>query len=437
MAPVAVARLVSLADNAVKHSLTGFLSTSTPRVRLLPVTQALELFSKKKSIGITKAVFGLLQNDAIVPGFSPVGEYMLYPCLSEIRVSTRPNHAIVPCEFQEKESGETCPSCPRTALRQQEEKAAKYDITFLVGFEIEIVFMSRAKNPNGFSYGEIPVNEGGHSWSNARALQSDALMDMFDAIFSALSASGITLQQFHPESGPGQYEFILPPLPPLQAVDSLLLARETIAHIAANHNLRATLIPKTSPLQPGTGAHTHISLEPAHHWHSFYAGVLKHLRAISAFTYPNDASYERVVDGVWAGSTWVCWGTQNRETPLRRIEGSHFEIKCMDGLANMYLALAAIIGAGLQGVINKQPLEMQDCLADPAQLLPAERVGLGIEQQFPRSIKTALWALEDDIEMKEILGEVVEVYRAVKWEEAKILSEMDDEERRRWLIERY
>ena len=84
-------------------------------------------------------------------------------------------------------------------------------------------------------------------------------------------------------------------------------AKEIIQSAAANAGMRATLLPKPSPQAIGTGAHVHISLTPAHQWERFYAGVLKHMRAIAAFTYSNDASYERVADGVWAGSTWIAW----------------------------------------------------------------------------------------------------------------------------------
>lgn len=404
---------------------------------MLPIKQALKLFSAHKSIGITKAVLGLLQLDVAAPGFSATGEYSLYPCLEGLRLGTRNNTGIVQCEFQEKVTNEEVLICPRTLLRRQVEKAAGHGIEYLVGFEVEIVFVSRRKVDGGFSYNDIPVNEGVHSWSNARALQNDNLVDFFEEIFTKLENAGIELEQFHPESSPGQYEFILGPLPPLQAVDTLLATREIIIISAANAGMRATLIPKPKPETCGTGAHVHISMTPSKHWRSFYAGILKHLRAISAFTYSNDASYERVVDGVWAGSTWVCWGTQNRETPLRSIDGPHFEMKCMDGLANPYLALAAILGAGLQSVEDKKPLTMKDCLDDPASLSAEKRKEFGIKDNFPKGIEEALDALEADTQLCEILGPATDVYARVKRAENEMLKGMEPDERRNWLIERY
>ena len=209
------------------------------------------------------------------------------------------------CEFQKKD-GEELPICPRTSLRKQVEKAGTHGVEFLVGFEIEIVFMSKNIKDGEFEYGGIPIDEG-HAWSTAQALHSDHLMDVMETIFERMERAGLILEQFHPESSAGQFEFILAPLSPVLAVDALLAAKEIIQSAAANAGMRATLIPKPVPQATGTGAHIHISLTPAHYWEMFYAGVLKHLRAIAAFSYSNDASYERVADGVWAGSTWITW----------------------------------------------------------------------------------------------------------------------------------
>lgn len=177
---------------------------------------------------------------------------------------------------------------------------------FLAGFEIEVVFFKKEIKDGEFNYGGMPIDEG-HAWSTAAALRSNDLMDVLETIFEKFEKAGLTLEQFHPESSPGQFEFILGPLPPVLAVDGLCAAKDIIQSAAANAGMRATVLPKPEPKSIGTGAHIHLSLTPAHYWEMFYAGILKHLRAIAAFTYPTDASYERVADGVWAGSTWITW----------------------------------------------------------------------------------------------------------------------------------
>jgi glutamine synthetase len=170
----------------------------------------------------------------------------------------------------------------------------------------------------------------------------------------------------------------------------------------------------------------------------FYAGILKHLRAIAAFTYSSMVSYDRVVDGCWAGGTWVAWGTQNREVPLRKVDGSHWEIKCIDGIANSYLSLAAIILAGVQGVADNETLTLRDCTKDPALLSASEREDLNMSARLPRSIQEALEALHQDEELTGLIGsEVVKRYTEIKQAETAILEKLGDEERAQWIMERY
>ena len=411
--------------------------TATLRVRVLPIDYALTIFATNKPVGIIRGVFGLLQDDVLCNGFSSSHVFDLYPVFDSLRLGYRKGYATLQSEFREQD-GQEVSFCPRTVLRKQIERANVHGITLLLGFEVEIVFMSSRYVDGAFCYGDNPVNEGGHAWSTARALQRDDISSLLENVHEKLTLAGIELQQFHAESCPGQYEFILGPLPPLEAVDTLLAAREIISSIAADANLRATLYPKPRPDAPGTGAHLHLSLSPADIWQSFYAGILDHLKAISAFTYSNDASYERVQDGVWAGGSWIAWGTQNREAPLRRIEGSHFEIKCHDGLSNPYLALAAIIGTGVNGVLAHSQLTMQDCTHDPATLSPEERDELGITEKFPISLLEALDHLEEDDVLCAALGqELVDSYIKVKRAERKMLLSMEPDRRRNWLIERY
>jgi glutamine synthetase len=266
---------------------------------------------------------------------------------------------------------------------------------------------------------------------------------MLTEIYDNLSSAGIDLEQWHPEGATGQFEFVLPPLPPLAAVDTLIHAREIISTVVSSHGMRATLYPKPFPMQCGTASHVHISIsspkgEKKAVYEAFYAGILRSLRAIIAFTYSSPVSYDRMVDGCWAGGTWVTWGTQNRETPLRKVSGSHWEIKCLDGLANIYLAMAAIIAAGTASVANEEGMTWRDCQKDPADLSDLERKELGIQARLPKDLNQALKVLEKDFRLAEALGEeVVARYINVKVAEMKLLDGMDDHERTQWIIERY
>jgi glutamine synthetase len=143
--------------------------------------------------------------------------------------------------------------------------------------------------------------------------------------------------------------------------------------------------------------------------------------------------------GESAGQSWVSWGTQNKYTNLRKIAGSHWEIKCLDAVANTYLALAAIIAAGTEGVRKRDVLIWGDCVSkDPSKMSKEERDKLNITEKLPRTLPEALAALEADQEMHDMLGGLaVKIYLATKEAELRILKPMNDEQRRNWLIERY
>ncbi|RDL31093.1 Uncharacterized protein BP5553_09882 [Venustampulla echinocandica] len=415
--------------------------TATPRLRVIPIRRALAVLQSHDhlSIGITKASLGILQNDTMVPGVTATGEYKLQAVLSSIRPGPCKDYASVQGEFCEYD-GSGAELCPRSKLRSVLENSKSRGLEFLIGFEIEVVFLSRITPES--SYTKLSDSDG-HAWSSARALRGAKILDMLNEIYDSLCDAGIYLEQWHPESATGQYEFVLPSLPPLPAVDSLLHAREIINTVAAKHSLRATLHPKPFENQAGTASHVHISISSPNGnapetFEPFYAGILAHLPAIVAFTYSNPASYDRIVDGYWAGGSWVSWGTQNRETVLRKISGSHWEVKCLDGLANIYLAMAALLAAGTQGVVKREQLAWVDCEKDPADLEYEEREKLGVHTMLPRNLDDALAELESDEEFIGILGRrLVGRYQAVKLAEMKLLSDIDVSKRWGWIVERY
>ncbi|EHK95995.1 putative protein fluG [Glarea lozoyensis 74030] len=421
--------------------------TATSRLRVIPVKKALQVLTDNKAleVGITKASLGLLQNDTLAPGVTATGEYKLRAVLSTLRLGPGQGFASAQAEFYELD-GTPAVLCPRSILRRTIKKAAAENLTFLLGFEIEIVFLSR--HPTDYQP-ETLTHAAAHVWSSARALDVPRMIHMLSEINEILSEAGIDLEQWHPEGATGQYEFVLPPLTPLEAVDTLLHAREIIVAVAASHGLRATLHPKPFASKCGTAAHIHLSItssigEDKTVYEAFYQGILQNLNQITAFTYSHAVSYDRVKDGFWAGGRWICWGTQNRETPLRKIGGSHWEIKCVDGLANMYLAVAAILAAGTEGVIGGKGLQFGDCDVDPAELDEEGRKGFGITEMIHGSLEGALRGLGEGGSsvregVRKWLGdEVVDRYVAVKTAELEMMGSMRGVlEKWRWIVERY
>ena len=165
----------------------------------------------------------------------------------------------------------------------------------------------------------------------------------------------------------------------------------------------------------------------------FLAGLLNHLPAACAFTLPIRASYTRMLDGIWSGGTWVAWGRDNREAPVRFCvppapaeseptslsatpntpSKNHFEIKCIDGTSSPYLVLASLLGSGLLGIQSQALLVEQDCAVPAAEMTEAEREAVGVRRRMPRTWEEARAALEGDQALRSVLGGVVEGFLSV------------------------
>jgi glutamine synthetase len=145
---------------------------------------------------------------------------------------------------------------------------------------------------------------------------------------------------------------------------------------------------------------------------SFLSGVLEHLPAICAVTLPITASYARMVDGAWTGGTYVSWSRDHRETPIRlcgspEAGAGHFEFRPLDGTANPYIALAAILAAGNVGIRDQSTLSMQACVKEaPAEMSEEKRRGMGITRRLPLSLAEARSSFERDDVLKKALGRV-------------------------------
>jgi len=384
------------------------------------------------------------------PGVTGTGTYRLDVDWTTIKAGPVQGH--VSCSGYITSDGEDVPLCPRTLLSDTLRQSTKAGLSFLIGFEIEFVVMRRTTDSSG-SQQYRPLPNDGHAWSMSRVLadwgRDGSFSTAVDEVLDSLKHAGISIEMFHPESAPGQYEIVLPALPPMEACDTLLHARQIIESVAARHDFRVTLHPKPFPQACGSANHMHMSVSSAadstpadteNTYKLFYGGIMSHFRAILAITYSNPTSYERMVDSFWAGGRWITWGTQNKETPLRRCEGSHWELKVMDGLANPYFAVMAVLAAGLDSITRTKTSvdKWGDCTVDPAKLSELERSELGISEMFPANLSEALQALELDHKATGFLAkEFVERYTIVKKAEIGLLSGMSDEDRRTWIIARY
>lgn len=239
----------------------------------------------------------------------------------------------------------------------------------------------------------------------------------------------------------------------------LIQTRQVIHQISHSYGLRATLHPQPLP-GAGTGAHVHISINSPRkpeEVQRFQSGLLAHMKAICAFGMPQSASYKRVTNNAWTCGTWVCHAYQNREVPLRVVKDAHWEVRCVDGTANMYLVLAAVIAAGCLGIQNKTPqstkpvegelpvssivlmAQLTRCVGNPASLSEAQlRDEYGVTEKLPTTLESALQALKSDTALVHALDDKIpNDLITMKQAESVMLGAMSEQDRQIWLIERY
>ncbi len=235
-----------------------------------------------------------------------------------------------------------------------------------------------------------------------------------------VTGAGVTVETVEPEYGVDQFEVSCAPAPALQAADGALIAREAIREAARRRGLRASFTPKPALDAVGNGAHIHLSLLDAGGLNAahdpvgpmglsqtmahFCAGVLAHADALCALTAPTPVSYHRLGPHHWSCG-FRAIGVQNREATLRVTPGAspdpararksfNVEYRPADGTASPYLAIGALVRAGLEGIRRKLPLPPA-AEADPADMTAARRRKAGITP-LPATLDAALDAFEAD-----------------------------------------
>lgn len=308
-------------------------------------------------------------------------------------------------------------------LRNMSEKAESllkhYDISdySLWGPEFEFYILSEVsfKSESKESFYRIESEERFNANGYHIANPLDVYDDFRDKACHLLMEAGISIKYHHHEVGSlGQQEIETNFDRLLPAADKILLSKYILHNLASENQLYLTFMPKPLYGQAGSGLHFHHYLmresQNAFYQKGAYAnmnemamyyigGVLKHAPALCAFTNPTTNSYKRLVPGVEA-PTAINFGQGNRASCVRipryikDPSKTRFEYRPPDATANPYLALTAILMAGLDGVINK---------IDPRKEgygpYEADTFDPNIEIKYlPFSLFTALKALEDDHE---------------------------------------
>ena len=422
-------------------------NSNTIRSKAIHVGMLSHYQERGVSISMAQSAVSALR-DSPAPGsdLGPVGEVQLIPEWSTLMsLPYAPSHARVMGNTIHK--GEPWSLCPRRFLRDMAADAKLEGLEIIAAFENEFYLLDRT--PAGEL---ILTNRSPYASTYAMDRQQVAI----DDIAIALNDQGLLVEQYYPESGPGQHEISILYTQALPAADQQVVFRETVKAIAFQHNLVASFLPKIFPDAAGNGSHLHLSL-----WHNgenllpdpdgilglsdrgrwFIGGILHHLPALMAVTNPIPNSYRRLQPHCWSGA-FRCWGLDNKEAAIRVIsdpEGAgshHFEFKTIDASANPYIALGAVIAAGLHGVRNEiEPPDPVKC--DPGVLSDTERQERGIDR-LPQTLGETISALREDEVLLDALGpELSKVFLAVRQVEWEGMQDWDLPTEVERLLERY
>jgi glutamine synthetase len=323
-------------------------------------------------------------------------------------------------------------TCPRSFLKSQLQRASQLGITFVMAFEVEFTLLTAGDEVahNGPGYGSAVIFE---------------LEGLIADLFQALTEQGLRAEQFHAEYSPGQCEITIEPRTALEAVDAYLLLRLTIRRVARAHGLRVSFAPIPAEEGLANGAHLHWSawrdganvLAPVPGTFQLggpggclAAGMLRHLPDVLAILAPSILSYRRLQPSHWA-SAFACWGFGNREAALRVVRGSdtgsgvgtNVEVKPIDGAANPYLAVGALVGSALAGL--EENLALPPAVQTDPALLPETARAASDITRLPGSLADAIQAMESSSFACGLLGHVFRDYfLAIRKDELSRLSSL-------------
>lgn len=309
-------------------------------------------------------------------------------------------------------------ACPRQVLRRALGRLQARGWQLVTGIEPEFFLLRPAATGWAAVDAQDDLDKPSYDLK-ALGRQQDFLLELA----RHLQACGLDVQQIDHEDAHGQYELNFAHGPALQTADRLMLLKLAAHALAEARGMVCSWMPKPFANQPGSGMHWHVSL-----WQDgrnlfeaaagdarqgqelstlaghFVAGVLAHAPALCALAAPTVNSYKRLAAGTsLSGTTWspthAAHGPNNRTALVRTLPG-RFEWRLPDASCNPYLATAALVAAGVDG-IDRRLDPGAPCSVD----LYREPAGQAAAPALPRSLGEALEALAHDEVIRGALGE--------------------------------
>lgn len=412
-----------LRENDVKFVLAQFVDIhGTAKTKAVPVDHLDDVL--KAGAGFAGfAIWGL--------GIDPHGpDYMAVGDLDTLSlVPWQPGFARIVCDGHVH--GQPWAYDSRVVLKQQIERLRERGLTFYTGLEPEFSLLK--KDANGKIVPCDPTDTLTKPCYDYKGLSR--VRGYLQTLVASMKSVGIDVFQVDHEDANGQFEVNYTYADCLTSADHYIFFKMAASEIANDQGLICSFMPKPFANRPGNGMHMHMSLGPAEGKgnlfedksdpnglqlsrlaYQFLGGVLKHAPALSAICAPTINSYKRLVVGrSLTGATWapayISYGNNNRST-LVRIPGGRLELRLPDGACNPYLATAAVIAAGLDGIDNDLDPgapKNANLYEYSAEQLAREEIGI-----LPQNLHEALLALEKDKVIRSALGPVVDEFLRLK-----------------------
>ena len=402
--------------------------------------------------GFCDVVFGWDSQDACYDNTKIIGWHKGFPdVLARIDLGT---HRHVPWDdnvpfflgefvWQKNGKEEPFPLCPRQVLKRVLKRAEKLGFTPMCGMEFE--WFNFAETPQTWAakkgVGPEPISAGMFGYSLLRA---NAAQPFFAALFNETGAFGIPIEGLHTETGPGVYEAAILFSEALEQADRAILFKTAAKEIGSRFDIMPSFMAKWSAQYPGCSGHIHQSLSDGKTnrfydpkgshgmsklFESYLAGQVVALMQFAPMFWPTINSYKRLVDGFWA-PVKPTWGVDNRTASFRVIPGSpkstRLETRCPGADVNPYLAMAAVIAAGIHGVEKNLKLTAK----------PITGTNQGAENipRAPRTLIETTRIFQQSDVARDFLGdEFVDHFAATReWEWRQWLDGVTD-----WELKRY
>ena len=402
--------------------------------------QFTDIFGTLKNVAVTTSQLERVLNNEImfdgasIEGFARVeqSDMFLRPDLDTFAIFPwRPQQGKVArflCDIY-RPDGTPFAGDPRHVLKRTVQEAAEMGYQMDVGPECEFFLFHTDDEGNPTT---ITHEKAGYFDVGPLDLGENARRDMI----LTLEDMGFVVEASHHEDAPAQHEIDFHYDEALKTADDIMTFKLAVKTIAKRHGLYASFMPKPKTGVNGSGMHINMSLardgvnvfydgQDCNHlskegyW--FIGGIMKHIAAITAIANPLVNSYKRLVPG-YEAPVYIAWSMRNR-SPLIRIPAQtgttqRIELRSPDSATNPYLAIAVCLAAGLDGIRNQiePPASVEGNIFAMSE---EEREKAGIKC-LPTSLAEAIDGLEQDVLIREVLGEhISRKYIEAKKEEWK------------------